>query len=292
MRQFDHVMSIHKSLEPAAQRFRLLGFHVTDISHHPMGTGNRLLVFKTSFFEILAVTRPGILDEAFGALTANYLAQRSGVSGIAFYCDDPQDDLRRFEADSAVTASVGAFKRPMTFPDGSEGVADVDLVMSRNQETPLVFLFSSRQNRPEAVWQPVWGTHPNGAQDVAEIVAVAKAGDTRLASYFDGFLGAGETQQVAGGSGGATRAYPLKHGARLSIMEPAALEERYRWAGLNAEPHEHYVAGLVIRCEGLDVVRACVRKHDIPATEANGEILIDPSWAEGVFLHFVDAANA
>jgi len=276
--KFDHVMSVHSSFEPVSSNYRTLGFHVTDLSHHPMGTGNRLIVFQNNFIEILAVSKPEEIDPSTKAMVEGFLSNRSGISGIAMLSSSQQDDLARLEAQNAPALLPNSFQRPITLPDGSLGEADVDIVMSLNQETPLTFLFFSHQKKPEMLWQPAWQEHPNGASDIVEVISVQ---DESLRP-FDGYF-----QSVLGTVPDEDSTYPLEAGGTLSTLGKGQLEDRYQWAEIKAERHAAYTAGLVVRCSHLEVVRAAISSHNIPSVEGDNGIVIKPEWLDGVFLHFV-----
>lgn len=284
MRQLDHVMAIHPDFEPVASRYEALGFQLTEISHHPMGTGNRLMIFASNFMEILAVTRPELIARDTTDVVGDYLSARTGITGIAVRSESQQQDLTAFAASDVPGVGGFSFQRPVSLPDGRDGMADVDVVVSRNAATPLVFYFTSHQKRPEAIWQPSWQQHPNGAQDIVEVVCVETAGLDALADYQAKVLGISALRETSAGKVG-----DVALGYALSVLTPAQLEQRYAWARLTAEPHAAYVAGLVIRCGALDVVREAVRRHDIPATCRQHEVFISPRWTDGSFLHLVAA---
>ena len=151
MRQLDHVMAIHPDFEPVASRYEALGFQLTEISHHPMGTGNRLMIFASNFMEILAVTRPELIARDTTDVVGDYLSARTGITGIAVRSESQQQDLTAFAASDVPGVGGFSFQRPVSLPNGRDGMADVDVVVSRNAATPLVFYFTSHQKRPEAI---------------------------------------------------------------------------------------------------------------------------------------------
>ena len=282
MKQFDHVMSIHPEFEPVAANYNQLGFNLTDVTHHPTGTGNRLVIFRSNFLELLATTRPEKMNDRSRGMVDAYLQHRTGVSGIAFVSEDQTRDYEEFEANGVPNLMKHDFQRPVTLPDGSQGVADVEVVFSRKMETPLVFFFTSHQKRPEAIWQPAWQKHANGATDILEVVSVESSDQAHLANYQTAVLGAENTSRENGTTTGR-----VANGYSLSVSTPTRLQERYAWAGLRCEDHAAYSAGLVIRCENLEFVRQAVAEHAIPATCRDRDILVDPEWTGGTFLHLV-----
>ncbi|MCP5365977.1 MAG: VOC family protein [Hyphomicrobiales bacterium] len=275
-------MSIHADFEPVATNYAKLGFHLTDITYHPTGTGNRLIIFGSNFFELIVVTHREKLAERSRAMVDDFLVHRSGLSGIAMLSRDQKADVAAFEAAGVPVLMTHAFQRPITLPDGRPGMADVEVVFTKDLETPLVFFFTSRQKRPEAIWQPVWQNHPNGAVDILEVVSVEVPGQDKLARYQAGILGADNVTSDGGVTTGR-----VANGYALTINTPAVLEARFAWAGLACEPHPAYAAGLVIKCGNLDFVRKAVAEHAIPATCRAHDIFIDPAWTGGTFLHLV-----
>lgn len=268
----DHVFAVHDGFADVSARYEALGFQLTDVTHHPTGSGNRLAVFSDTYLELMAMTRPELADATYRGLVDGFLGVRSGLEGIGFATTDHEADADRLRAAGAPGVEVFSFERPVRLPDGSPSRAEVDAVLTTNPDTGLVVLFATHQKRREAIWQPAWQRHPNGATDIVEVIVVERHGHHALADYL-ATMGADE----------ATR-----HGPALTLLDPAALEDRFGWAAVTAEPHPSYCAGVVIRCRDLDVVREAVDRHGIPATPAaDGSVLVHPDWTLGTVLHLV-----
>ena len=52
--EFDHaVVVVHDQMDQAVERFRAMGFFVTERGHHSLGTINHLIILDNSYIELL-----------------------------------------------------------------------------------------------------------------------------------------------------------------------------------------------------------------------------------------------
>lgn len=163
----DHIVIAVPDLDRAARSWTGAGFVVTPRADHPFGTSNRLVVFDSSYVELVSVTRPALLPAAgFAADVAGRLAHSgAGITHLALRTDDAVA-----EAEARATA-VFEFSRPAPMIDGTTMQASFSLVVLDDESRPG--LFFCQHHTPDAVWADTHTAHANGAR---RIVAVSLAG--------------------------------------------------------------------------------------------------------------------
>ena len=275
-RALDHVISLHEDLASGEALYRALGFSPTPVTHHPMGTGNQLIIFQSTFIELLAVTNPDRMNAMGRRLTTDLLAERPGLSSIAFTSTDQPADLEAFRTAGVPEVLGFSFQRPITLPDGRPAEADVSVALTHNPATPLLFFFTSHQKKPEAIWQPAWQVHDNGVQDIVEAIIVADAPKADLSAYLGAFL---PLEETADGIAGVAA-----HGYRITVMTPSAFTERFSAAGIRAEAKRPYVAALVLITDRLAALQTALPANAL-APDGDG-LLVLPSATGGALLSF------
>ncbi len=151
----DHVViNVLRRMDEAAALFTALGFQLTPLGRHSLGSINHLMMTRGPYLELIGVPAEGlqrqdVLDSPFG-LNGLVLASR--------------DADRTFERLSAAGLNVGrpsAFSRPVTI-DGRTQDARF-----RTVRLPVATFAASRVYHcehltPGLVWHEPWLDHPNG----------------------------------------------------------------------------------------------------------------------------------
>ncbi|GIU93157.1 MAG: hypothetical protein KatS3mg011_2063 [Acidimicrobiia bacterium] len=168
MPELDHIVQVVSDLDLAAEEYRKAGFLVTPRSDHPFGTSNRLVVLEGSYLEIVAVTRPDRIEGQFAARVAE-----SGPGTAPFLVirtADPEAEHRRLIQAGLAVGDPMRFERTAVGADGSTRRAAFTVVFG----PPGVFF--CHHHTPEAVWQPGWTNHLNGARAVLGLEVVSPYG--------------------------------------------------------------------------------------------------------------------
>lgn len=183
MRRIDHLVLPVTTLTLARSRLTALGFTVAPDAQHPFGSGNCCVFFENrTYLEPITIVDRTAADVAAaeGAVFVKRLkrfAERRRAEGFAMLALKSADA----EADAAAFAKAGldagdvfAFSRTAENPDGSEVEIGVRLAFAAQEDAPEAAFFACQHLSPDALYNPEYLEHPNGAKGVAAIAAVAE----------------------------------------------------------------------------------------------------------------------
>ena len=185
----DHVG--HFVRDPQAARAALVrvGFAPTPKSVQvapdggPTGTGNVCAMMTRGYVEVLFKTADTALGREFEAA----LARHSGLQLAAFAVADAAAAHRRLGEAGFRTRPLAPFSRPVGM---ESGMATAAFTVARVEPGEMAEgrIQMLTHHTEDAVWQPRWLTHPNGATGLANLViAVADVGEA--AARFARFCG-------------------------------------------------------------------------------------------------------
>ncbi|MFJ5487301.1 VOC family protein, partial [Hansschlegelia beijingensis] len=103
----DHVVvNALRGMDAAAETFAALGFTLTPLGRHSLGSINHLMVAPGAYLELVAVPETGkqrqeVLDSPFG------------LSGLVFKTDDADAAYQRLSAAGLSPTEPVAFSRPV-----------------------------------------------------------------------------------------------------------------------------------------------------------------------------------
>lgn len=227
MRLLDHLVLPVTTLMLARSRLTGLGFTVAPDARHPFGTGNCCVYLADrSYLEPITILDRNAADTAAseGLLFVKRLKrfterQGEGFAMVAVRSDDAEADAIRFAAAGLGSGPVFRFARPATLPDGSEGEIGIALAYADDPSAPDATLFACQRIAAEALFQPAYLEHPNGATGLGAAVAVAHEPEV-----FDRFVA------VTAGSRepdeGMRKKTELPSGP-VGVLTPAAFRDRY-----------------------------------------------------------------
>ncbi len=182
MRSIDHLVLPVTTLTLARSRLASLGFSVAPDAAHPFGTGNCCVFFadRTYIEPITIIDRAATDMAAAEGVTFVKRIKRfterqgEGFAMVALQSDDAEADRGAFAAAGIGGGPVYRFARLAELPDGTEqeiGVA------TASAEFPLAAdagFFACQHLAKEVLFQPAYLEHPNGAQGVSAVAAVAE----------------------------------------------------------------------------------------------------------------------
>ena len=93
----DHPLVLVRDIEAMAAKYRALGFNTAPTGRHPWGTSTSLIMFDRQALELMGVYDDTLLDShavgdfRFGRHMADALAEREGVSLVAFTAKMPRE---------------------------------------------------------------------------------------------------------------------------------------------------------------------------------------------------------
>ena len=165
----DHVGHFVRDPEAAGAALARAGFAPTPKSVQvapdggPTGTGNVCAMLTRGYVEVLFKTADTALGREFEAA----LARHSGVQLAAFAVADAAASHRRLGEAGFRTRPLAPFSRPV----GTEtGTATAAFTVARVEPGEMAEgrIQMLTHHTEDAVWQPRWLTHPNGATGPCE----------------------------------------------------------------------------------------------------------------------------
>lgn len=287
-RPIDHLVLPVTTLTLARSRLTGLGFTVAPDARHPFGTGNCCVFFRNgAYLEPITFLDRNAADEAAagGLVFIKRLKrfterQGEGFAMLAVRSLDAEADQRELEQSGVGGGPVFRFSRAATLPDGSEQEIGVALAYAVHASAPdAAFLMCERTN-PDGLWNEAFVSHPNGAEGVVAVTAVAEE-----PAVFRNLLTAatGDPDVHATPAGLESR----MDGSAVAIVTPAEFAARY---GLEApDPRRGLLfAGFDVAVADLDraigYAGPTARRHE-------GRIVVPPSPGFGSVLAFRAHAN-
>jgi hypothetical protein len=155
MIKLDHiVINVLFEMASASALFSALGFTLTPVGHHTLGSINRLMIAKGHYLELIGVPDKGlqrqeVLDSPFG------------LNGLVFKSDDIEATRAGLLASGFSPPPSLSFSRPVTL-EGKEVDARFRTVRLPAELTPAGRVYFCQHLTPELVWRDEWLRHANG----------------------------------------------------------------------------------------------------------------------------------
>lgn len=169
----DHIAHFVPAMDAAAQALERCGFRLTPFTAQtnrvdgnpiPAGTGNRCVMFRRGYLEILAATA----DTPLAQQLTERLARHVGLHLAAFGTADAAFERQRLAASGFPVLPLVDMRRPVTTERGEEWarftiarIADGIMPEGRMQ-----FL---THHTEELVWREPYLDHPNGARSLRSV---------------------------------------------------------------------------------------------------------------------------
>ncbi len=165
-----------RNLDAASKLYESLGFTLTPLARHPFGTSNRLVQFKTSFIELVAVSQVELINEttdvdfSFGAYNRDFLTKREGMSMVAMKSTDWKLDRYEFQSAGLELMAPFSFKRMAKQPNGVEVEVGFDLTYLPRLGAPDAMFFTCcHRHAPEHFYKSDYQVHVNGAKAIHSV---------------------------------------------------------------------------------------------------------------------------
>ena len=270
----DHVGIAAASLDPLAAQFAALGLTLTPVARHsgrrtpdgpvvPFGTGNRCVMLRRGYLELIAIVDPG----SFSNTLDRFLARYAGIHILALRVSDAEANLARLQAAHLAPPGIAYLERPVddADPNGPKACFARLPIPDPPSGTPEGRLQLIQHLTPETIWQERFLDHANGAVALEEVVmaveepAVTTARLARMAGVparpdpAGGFriaLAAGTLRILAAGAlaaalPGAT-APTLPYIAGITLLTGDANRAAAAWFAACDVPHEATPDGALI----------------------------------------------
>jgi hypothetical protein len=255
-------------MEEGARRYRALGFQLTPMGRHSLGSANHLAIFGRDYLELLGTDVPG------GALRPDLDPYPIGLNGLVFLGCEAEALAAAQQAAGVPVQPALAFHRPADLPDGSRADAKFKVVRLDRAAAFDGRVYWCEHLTPEHVWRPEWQEHPNGALAVARIL-IASRDPERQAALFARMFGAGSVS--AGTEGrrllrdGEAVVEIAPHAAVTAELGAAAPDPAGRGdhlALLGLKVRDPRRSGEVLRKNGVAGLAEVAGRLRVPAAEA------------------------
>jgi hypothetical protein len=272
----DHaVVNVLDRMDEAVERYRRLGFHMTERGHHTLGSINHLAVFDSNYLELIG------FEKGATQVRTDILRFPIGLNALVLATDDPialHDSLSK----SGVPAEPPiAFSRPVEM-DGIAHQAKFRTVRLAPDALASGRVYFCQHLTRELVWRREWQTHPNGVTGITRAVVAARE-PRRAAAIFLAMFGADAVMKTAS-------RYVLDLGnTRIEIVPPAALADIYGDAAPDPGGRAEYMALLTLKTTSLDAVAQALADGGIKFHRPQPDRLVVPAAeAMNTMLEFVE----
>ena len=278
----DHVGIAARDLGALTAQYERLGFLLTPLARHsgrrtpdgpvvPFGTGNRCIMLREGYLELIAVIDPA----AFSNTLDRFLARYAGLHIIALGIDDEDANLARLRRAGIDLPGIAYLERPVDDADPDGPTARFARLPW--PEAPEGRLQLIRHLTPEAIWQPRFLDHPNRTTALEEVVLAVES-PAESAARFSRLAGVPVTPDPVGGI-----RLDLPRG-RVRLLPAEALPAVFPGATIPSLP---FIAGLALRtADGGAALRRLLGDAGIAHAAHADAVIVPPDQAGGASLLF------
>jgi len=158
----DHVVvNVLSGMDAAAATFAALGFTLTPLGRHSLGSINHLMMTPGAYLELVGVPTEGLQRQ-------DVLNSPFGLNGLVFRSEDADETYAQLVDAGLSPSSPMAFSRPVQLESGVQE-AKFRTVRVPNDIFPAGRVYFCEHLTPELVWRDEWMTHPNGFRRIDSI---------------------------------------------------------------------------------------------------------------------------
>ena len=276
----DHVGIAGHDLAALAEKWQRLGFQLTPFARHsgcripdgpvvPFGTGNRCILLRHGYLELIAIVDPA----AFSDKLETFLARYEGIQILALSIADEQATMARLRCAGIDIPGIAYLERPVDDSDPAGPIARFARLLLPDPVEGRIQLI--RHLTPEAIWQERFLTHPNGAVGLKEVVlAVTNPADT--AARLSRLAGRSVVPDPVGGF-----SLELSSG-RVRMVPQDGLETIFPGMVVPCLP---FIAGLALHTvDGNSAATRWFESHGVEYKVIPGALLVDATQTGGVAM--------
>lgn len=273
----DHiVVDVRDRMEEAARRYRALGFQLTPLGKHSLGSANHLAIFGRDYLELLGTDVPG------GTLRPDLAGFPVGLNGLVFLSKGSEALQAQQQARGVPVQGVLNFFRPVIYPDGSRADARFNVV-----RLDIAAAFDGRTYwcehlTPEHVWRPEWQAHANGALGVARIVMSVRD-PARQAALFTRIFGPAHLSEPGPDGRRILRAGE----ASVEFVPHAAVRAELGDAAPDPAGRGDFMALLGLKVKDPGATAAVLRANGVAFEERPGYLLVPAAEAMNAAIAFI-----
>jgi hypothetical protein len=162
--ELDHVGVGARDLAPLAAAYERLGFTLTPTARHRgKATGNRCIMLDHGYIELIALIDPSMPDKLQAQLD-----RYAGLHIIALGIEDSDATLDRLRRAGLDIAGITPLERPVDDADPTGLQARFERIPLPDAPEGTIQLIKHLTR--EAIWQPRFTRHANGAVSLDEVV--------------------------------------------------------------------------------------------------------------------------
>lgn len=234
----DHlVINAHFELEGLAKIFTALGFHLTPLGRHPMGSINHLAVFDHTYLELIG------LPTDTRQLREEIVKSPLGIDGLVFATENAQATYDAWNEAGFRTTQVQEFSRDV-FIDGVWQKASFRTVRLLPGQIAAGRVYACEQRTPQWIWRPTWQQHDEPIVDLFGLVIVSS--------------------QPKGLAQTLSRLGNLEHPYRLETITRGEFTQRYGDVTIFSPDRREFFAALLVQVGEFDGILARAQKIAVP----------------------------
>lgn len=259
----DHlVLDVRDQMAAGAARMAALGFQLTPIGKHSLGSANHLAVLAEDYLELLGTDVPG------GALRPDIASYPIGLNGLVFRTEDAAALSAALTSRGVPALPAQEFHRPVDLPDGTREEARFRTTRLDRAAAFDGRIYWCEHLTPQHVWRAEWQAHPSGALSVARVLVSARDPE-RQAAIFRRMFG---EAAVTAGEGGRVL---LPCGPVTVEVAPHALVRAELGAATPdpAERGDHMVL-IALRVRDLAATGALLARNGVAAAARPGALRV------------------
>ncbi len=276
----DHIAVMAHDLTAMATAYERLGFQLTPLSQHsgartaggpvePWATGNRCIMLRRGYIELMGIVEPGLYDNGL----SRFVARHEGIHILAFGCDDANGASERLRREGFGVTGIHGLARDLDVPSG-RATAKFNLVRLPSDDMPEGRVLAIEHLTPEHLWQDRYLDHPNGAVGLTGLtVCVADVEDA--AERYGRMFGVAATGDTA------RRTFDLDAGRFVLLSEAALMSD----LGLEA-PSLPFAASFTVAVEDPGKARAVMEQAGVRCTIGDRGYTVSPHNACGALVVF------
>ena len=255
----DHiVINTRFGIDAAVEACRNLGFTTTPRGYHSLGSMNHLMVFDSTYLELVGLPPGG------EAARPELLAGPPGLDGLVFKTEDADATYAHLRAiDMAGKEPIG-FSRPVDLGNEQQE-ARFRTVTARADALPAGRIYFCEHATPELVWRSAWQDHANASAAIRELVIVSSRVEEETAAL--GRLARAPSQ--VSGAGGRVELDLFS----ITLTAPGRFRERFAIDPPVAEGLPSRFAAVVLASGDMAATRDALSRFDAaPIHDSGGEL--------------------
>lgn len=270
----DHAILFVRDLDAAAEKYRKLGFALTEKFTHPWGGfSNYNFMFEDDYVELLLPVEP---TERNLSRFREMDRAGEGLKDMSLRVPDSPSAQRAYANGGLPSLPPADIGRPVTLPDGVKEAKFTVVYLPVERILPGLSMHMIQHKTPELVWVPGLPKHPNTARGLSRFVIAA---DDPVA-FAKTYAGVFESPTTPDGAGGVSiQAAQM----RFDFVAPSRLATIFPGVRFTAPPP--FVAMLELRVDDAKRARSVIEQAGVPhRVTPDGAVEIPPEEACGVVI--------